>query len=133
MRDARAISRFANIHHTYIVGLQLRSGSSPVRWRKNRVEVTWTFSPCRDTTRTFAIDYRARGLLYDEGNHRRLRWTAFPANERPYRIDAGSAEVVFPPGTPPPSACTTEPDHLAFHRKRHSAEESNGQTSSWID
>jgi hypothetical protein len=109
------------------------SDSTRVRTRKNRVEVTWSFAPCRDTTRTFVVDYRAHGVLYDEGDHRRLRWTAFPADERPYRIDAGSAEVIVPAGTPPPSACTTEPDNLAFHIRRHSAEEPPRQTSSWID
>jgi hypothetical protein len=109
------------------------SDSTSVRTRKNRVEVTWNFAPCRDTTRTFVVDYRARGVLYDEADHRRLRWTAFPADERPYRVDAGSAEVIFPADTPPPSACTTKPDHLDFHQKRRSAEASAGQTSAWID
>jgi hypothetical protein len=109
------------------------SDSTRVRAHKNRVEVTWNFAPCRDTTRTFVVDYRAQGVLYDEGDHRRLCWEAFPAGERPYRIDAASAEVVFPAGTPPPSACTTKPANLAFHQKRGAAEASVGQASSWID
>jgi hypothetical protein len=109
------------------------SDSTRVRAHKNRVEVTWNFAPCRDTTRTFVVDYRAQGVLYDEGDHRRLRWVAFPAGERPYRIDAGSADVVFPAGAPPPSACTTKPANLAFHQKRLAAEASVGQTSSWMN
>jgi hypothetical protein len=109
------------------------SDSTRMRAHKNRVELTWTFAPCRDTTRTFVLEYRARGVLYDEGDHRRLRWEAFPAGERPYRIDAASAEVVFPAGTPPPSACATKPANLAFHQKRLAAEALPGQTSSWIN
>ncbi len=85
-----------------------------VRKRENRMEVTWTFPPCRDTTRTFVVDYRARGVLFNEGDHRRLRWPAFPPGERPYRIDAASATIVLPAGTPPP-VCATEPTGLAFH------------------
>jgi hypothetical protein len=109
------------------------SDSTRVRAHKNRVEVTWNFAPCRDTTRTFVLDYRAQGVLYNEGDHRRLRWEAFPAGERPYRVDAGSAEVVFPPGTSPPSACATKPANLAFHQKRLAAEAPFGQTSYWIN
>lgn len=98
------------------------SDSTRVRTRKERVDVTWNFAPCHDTTRTFVVDYRARGVLYDEGNHRRLRWAAFPTGERPYRIDAGSAEVVFPGGTPLPSAYATQPYGLNFRPGEWSAE-----------
>ena len=118
--------------HTDGIDRIIASDSTRVRPRKNRVEVTWNFAPCRDTTRTFVVDYRARGVLFDEGDHRRLRWEAFQAAERPYRIDAGSAEVLFPAGTLPPSACTTEPANLAFHQRRHSAEEPIDNAGSWI-
>lgn len=111
----------------------IASDSARVRARKNRVEVTWNFVPCRDTTRTFVVDYRARGVLYDEGDHRRLRWAAFPADERPYLIDAGSAEVVFPAGTPPPSAFATEPDNLVFHERSRSPEAPPRETESRAD
>lgn len=109
------------------------SDSTRVRTRKHRVEVTWNFAPCRDTTRTFVVDYRARGVLYDEGDHRRLRWAAFPADERPYRIDAASATILFPPGTPPPSAFATVPKNLAFHERSRSAEAPVRETDSWTE
>lgn len=111
----------------------IASHSTRVRARKNRVEVTWNFAPCRDTTRTFVVDYRARGVLYDEGDHRRLRWEAFQADERPYRIDAGSAEVVFPVGTPQPSALATEPDNLVFHQRSRSPEAPPRESDSWTE
>jgi hypothetical protein len=98
------------------------SDSTRIRTRKRRVEVTWNFVLCRDTTRTFVVEYLARGVLYDEDGHRRLRWSAFPS-EHPYRIEAASVAILFPPGTPPPISFITKPVDRALREARPWAEE----------
>jgi hypothetical protein len=98
------------------------SDSTRVRTRKSRVDVTWDFVPCRDTTRTFVVEYLARGVLYDEKGHRCLRWSAFPS-EHPYRIEAASAAILFPPGTPPPISFVTEPGDRTVRAARPWADE----------
>jgi hypothetical protein len=100
----------------------LRSPDSTVtRRRKERVDITWRFAPCRDTVRTFVLDYLARGAVYDKDGHPRIRWTAFPT-ERAYRIDAASATIVLPAGTPEPTAFRTEPGNAGIR-----------SASSWLE
>jgi hypothetical protein len=89
------------------------SDSARVRMRNDRADVTWQFAPCRDTTRVFTLEYRARGVLYEEGGKRRFRWRAFP-QERAYPIDAASALVLVPGQGWPKVEVRAEPGNVSF-------------------
>jgi hypothetical protein len=79
-------------------GQRLPFGSGPGQVQVRRREgtrVTWRFAPIVDTTRTFVLTYRIRGVVEQRGDADVLRWRALPADHN-YPIDASTVRVSFP-------------------------------------
>lgn len=65
-------------------------GNSPIR-------VTWHFAPTSDSTHTFVLTYRARGVIRQEQGADRLLWQAI-SDEHDYPIDTSRVTVTYPAG-----------------------------------
>lgn len=79
-----------------------------VRVRRRRVDVTWRFAPLRDAERIFILEYTAHNALDRTSAGHQLRWYGFP-EERPYRIEAATADVILPANWPEPTGLGTRP------------------------
>jgi hypothetical protein len=77
-----------------------------VNRRHETISVRWNFPPIHDTTRTFVLSYRARGVMRRIDGKPVLRWTAFPV-EHAYRIERARAQLSWPPAWPAPEGLTT--------------------------
>ena len=82
--------------------------SIEVRVRRRRVDVTWRFDPLHDAERTFVLEYTAQNALDRTSAGHQLRWYGFP-EERPYRIEAATVDVILPPDWPEPTGLRTHP------------------------
>lgn len=63
-------------------------GSNPIR-------VTWHFAPTSDSTHTFVLTYRARGVIRQEPGADRLLWQVI-SDKHDYPIDASRVTVTYP-------------------------------------
>ena len=69
---------------------------------RNRVKVEWQFDPVGASTHTFELQYRAKGVVFREGDRDVVRWRVLPSQHK-YRIAASrttvsaSASPVDPP------------------------------------
>lgn len=65
---------------------------------RNRVKVEWQFEPVGPSVHTFALRYRARGVVFRDGAHDVVRWRLLPSEHR-YTI-AESRSTIAAPASP---------------------------------
>lgn len=76
-----------------------------VNRRRETISVRWNFPAIHDTTRTFVLTYRARGVVANSAGKPVLRWAAFPT-EHSYRIERARAQLSWPASWPAPEGLT---------------------------
>lgn len=79
-------------------GVTLSQGAQPGQVEiqgSNPVKVTWRFAPTSDSTHTFGLIYRVRGVIRQEPGADLLRWQALP-EEHDYAIARSTVQVTYP-------------------------------------
>jgi hypothetical protein len=66
---------------------------------RSDITVTWRFDPVSDTTRTFTLRYRLRGVVEQRKRGDALRWSVLP-HDRSYSIGDVRVFVTLPPRAP---------------------------------
>jgi len=72
---------------------------------RNRLRVEWQFTPTGPSSHTFRLHYRARGVVYLDGDRAIVRWRALPEEHR-YAIAA--SRITIAPPEPPIAAPSIE-------------------------
>jgi hypothetical protein len=80
--DGRPFSRGEGPGHIKITG-------------RNRLKVEWQFEPVGPSTHTFALRYRARGVVHRNGGHDVVRWRLLPSEHR-YAIAESRSTISAP-------------------------------------
>jgi len=81
-------------------GHPLAAGDGPGRVKvsgRNRVKIEWQFDPVGPSTHTFEVRYRAKGVVFRDGDRDVVRWRLFPS-EHKYRIAASRTTIAAPAG-----------------------------------
>ena len=73
------------------------AGQYELKRDDNRRRIVWHFPATANAARTFAVTYRAAGVVWQDENSDVLAWTMLPTR-REYAIDCASGEIVYPEG-----------------------------------
>ena len=73
------------------------AGQYELKRDDSRRRIVWHFAATANAARTFAVTYRAAGVVWQDENSDVLAWTLLPTR-REYPIDCASGEIVYPEG-----------------------------------
>ena len=73
------------------------AGQYELKRDDNRRRIVWHFPATANAARTFAVTYRAAGVVWQDADSDVLAWTLLPTR-REYAIDCASGEIVYPEG-----------------------------------
>ena len=87
---------------------------------RNRIRVEWQFEPVGPSVHTFALRYRARGVVFRDGAHDVVRWRLLPSEHR-YTIAESRSTIAAPAAVAGPPALETRRIGSASHQQEDGA------------
>jgi hypothetical protein len=102
-------------------GTPVARGEGPGHFKvsgRNRIRVEWQFDPVGPSSHTFALRYRARGVVFRDGAHDVIRWRLLPSEHR-YPIAESRSRI----GAPAALAATPAIETRRVGAATHAAED----------